>query len=201
MSKSGFSLNEKKNKLSLILEQRLTNSSSNPILMGEVSRNLVDYHTHASDEQLRRDQLHEQLSKQNRDLREAHMKSLNEIEGLKRVQGSTFDTFSRKLIEDRDTILDLTAKIQELQSAINRMNDSRDFQDAESVRSGQSHVTSQPVFPLFQKSLWNAEPFCGNAATKGRQAFGTRMVYRELCCKSNGVFFSSLSVRDQPMDL
>ena len=26
------------------------------------------------------------------------------------------------------------------------MNDSRDFQDAESVRSGQSHVTSQPVF-------------------------------------------------------
>ena len=28
------------------------------------------------------------------------------------------------------------------------MNDSRDFQDAESVRSGQSHVTSQPVsFP------------------------------------------------------
>ena len=28
------------------------------------------------------------------------------------------------------------------------MNDSRDFQDAQSVRSGQSHVTSQPVsFP------------------------------------------------------
>ena len=26
------------------------------------------------------------------------------------------------------------------------MNDSRDFQDAESVRSGQSHVCSQPVF-------------------------------------------------------
>ena len=26
------------------------------------------------------------------------------------------------------------------------MNDSRDFQDAESVRSGQSHVASQPVF-------------------------------------------------------
>ena len=26
------------------------------------------------------------------------------------------------------------------------MNDSRDFQDAESARSGQSHVASQPVF-------------------------------------------------------
>ena len=32
--------------------------------------------------------------------------------------------------------------------SINCMNDSRDFQDAESVRSGHSHVTSQPVsFP------------------------------------------------------
>ena len=28
----------------------------------------------------------------------------------------------------------------------NCMNDSRDFQDAESVRSGHSHVASQPVF-------------------------------------------------------
>ena len=52
----------------------------------------------------------------------------------------------RKLIEDRDTILELTAKIQELQNEINCMNDSRDFKDAESVRSGQSHVTSQPAF-------------------------------------------------------
>ena len=50
------------------------------------------------------------------------------------------------MIEDRDTILELTAKIQELQNEVNCMNDSRDFQDAESARSGQSHVTSQPVF-------------------------------------------------------
>ena len=73
-------------------------------------------HTLARDEQLRRDQqlLHEQLSEQNRDLREAHMKSLNEMEELKRFQGSTFDEFSRRrLIEDRDTILELSAKIQE----------------------------------------------------------------------------------------
>ena len=107
------------------------------------------YRAHQGDEQLRRDQqlLHEQLLEQNRDLREAHEKSLNEMEELKRFQGSTFDTISRrKLVEDRDTILELTGKIQELQNEINCMNDSRDFQDAESVRSGQSHVTSQPVF-------------------------------------------------------
>ena len=70
------------------------------------------------DEQLRRDQqlLHEQLLEQNRgDLREAHVKSLNEMEKTKRFQGSTFDTISRrKLIEDRDTIPELTGKIQEL---------------------------------------------------------------------------------------
>ena len=69
------------------------------------------------------------------------------MEELKRFQGSTCETISRrKLVEDRDTILELTGKMQELQNEINCMNDSRDFQDAESVRSGQSHVASQPVF-------------------------------------------------------
>ena len=107
---------------------------------------LID-HTLACDEPLRQDQLllHEQLSEQNRNLREAHMKSLNEMEELKRFEGSTFDEFSRRRsIENQNTIL--TAKIQELQNETNCMNDSRDFQDAESVRSGLSHVASQPVF-------------------------------------------------------
>ena len=47
---------------------------------GEINRAL------AGDEQRRRDQqlLHEQLLEQNRELREAHMKSLNEMEELKR---------------------------------------------------------------------------------------------------------------------
>ena len=74
------------------------------------------YRAHEGDEQHRRDPqlLHAQLLKQNWDLREAHEKSLNEMEELKRFQGSTFDTFSRrKFLEDRDTILELTGKIQE----------------------------------------------------------------------------------------
>ena len=107
------------------------------------------YRAHQGDERLRRDQqlLHEQLLAQNRDLGEANEKSLSEMEELKRLQVSTFDTIAkRKMVEDRDTILELTGKIQELQNEINCMNDSRDFQDAESVRSGQSHVASQPVF-------------------------------------------------------
>ena len=44
--------------------------------------------------------------------------------------------------------MELTGKIQELQNEINCMTDSKDFQDAESIRSGNSHVTSRPVsFP------------------------------------------------------
>ena len=74
------------------------------------------------------------------------------MEELKRFQGSSFDTISRRrLIEDRDTILELTGQFQELQNEDNCVNDSRDFQDAESVRSGHSHVTSRPVsFPPHQ---------------------------------------------------
>ena len=130
------------------------------------------------DEQLRRDQqlLHEQLLEQNQELLEAHEKSLNEMEELKRFQGSTFETFARrKLTEDRGTILDLTAKIQVIQNEVNCMNDWRDFKDAEPVRSGQSHVTSQPAFfPPFQNpggmpsgnegppSIWDTHGISGN---------------------------------------
>ena len=100
---------------------------------------------HRRDQQL----LHEQLLKQNWDLREAHHKSLTEMEELRKFQSSAFDTIARRrLVEDQDTILEFISKIQELQNEINCMNDSKDFQDAESVRSGHSRVNSRPVsFP------------------------------------------------------
>ena len=63
------------------------------------------------------------------------MKSLHEMEELKRVQGSRFDEFSRRrLIENQDTVHELTARIQELQNEVNCLNDSRDFKDADSVQ-------------------------------------------------------------------
>ena len=107
-----------------------------------------ELHRAQAEERRRRDQqlLHAQLLMQNCELREAHDKSLNEMEELKKFESSTFDTIARRrLVEDQDTILELTGKIQELQNEINCIDDSRDFQDAESVRSGQSHVVSQPV--------------------------------------------------------
>ena len=76
-------------------------------------------------------------------------KSLNEMERLKRFQSSTFDTIARRrLVEDQDAIFELIGKIQALQNEINCMNGSRDFPHAESIRNGNSHVTSQPAsFP------------------------------------------------------
>ena len=160
------------------------------------------YRAHQGDERLRRDQqlLHEQLLAQIRDLREAHEKSLNEMEELKRFQGSTFDTTARrKLVEDRDTILELTDKTQELQNLISCMNDSRDFQDAESARSGQSHVASQPVFlpphpdpgGMLSRSL----------GMPSRKKWAAKYLGHTWCfCKSNSVFFSTLSARDESME-
>ena len=71
------------------------------------------------------------------------------MEELRKFQSSTSDTIARrKLIEDQNTILELSGRVQELQNEVNCMNVSKDFQDDESIRSGNSHVTSRPVsFP------------------------------------------------------
>ena len=90
-----------------------------------------------------------QLWRQKLEFREANQRSLTEMEELRKFQSSAFDTIARrKLIKDQNTILELCGRIQELQNEVNCMNDSKDFQDAESIRSGNSHVTSRPVsFP------------------------------------------------------
>ena len=90
-----------------------------------------------------------QLWRQKLEFREARQQSFTEMEELRKFQSSTFDTMARrKLMEDQNIILELSGRVQELQNEVNCMNDSKDFQDAESVRSGNSHVTSRPVsFP------------------------------------------------------
>ena len=166
----------------------------------------ANFRAHQGDERRRQDQqlLHEQILKQNWDLREAHKKSLNEMEELKRFQGSTFDTIARRrLVEDHDTMLELTGKIQELQNEINCMNDSRYFQDAESVRSGHSHVASQHVsFP--------PHPILGGMLSRSSgvpsrrdgppSTWDTHGISGNVFCKSNSVFFSTLSAGIESME-
>ena len=99
---------------------------------------------------------------------------------LKKFQSSTFDTIAkRRLVEDQDTILELTGKIQELQNEVNCMNDSTDFQDADSIRSGQSHVTSQLVsFPI-PGGMLSRSTGMPSRRDGPPSIFWTRMVYRE----------------------
>ena len=81
--------------------------------------------------------LQEELWRQQKDFREVHQRSLTEMEELRKFQSSTFDTLARrKLIEDLNTIMKLSGRLQELQNEVNCMSDSKEFQDAESVRSG-----------------------------------------------------------------
>ena len=125
----------------------------------------------------------------NQNLREVHMKSLNEMEELKRFQGSTFDEFPRRrLIEDRDTKNELTARFQELQNEVNCMNDSRYFEDAESVRSGLSHVPSQPAFfPPFRDPGGMLRRSMGMPQKKAAKHLGHTWHIGKRFCKSNGV--------------
>ena len=73
------------------------------------------------------------------------------------------------------------AKIQELQSDVNCKNDSSDFKDAESVRSGPSHVPSQPAYfhlivikgGLLSRNnqppdIWNSQGTSGNVFANPR---------------------------------
>ena len=93
-------------------------------------------HTNIGYEQARREQarLHEDLAERERACRETHIRSIREMEDLKRAQELRVDEFSRRrLIKNQVTINEL----------INCMSDLKEFQDVESFRSGRlSHVPS-----------------------------------------------------------
>ena len=93
--------------------------------------------------------LQEELLRQQQDFREVHQQDLVKQKELQKFQNSTFDEFAqKKFTEDQKIIMELSGRLQELQNEVNCMNDSKDFMDAESICSGNSHVTSPPgLFP------------------------------------------------------
>ena len=108
----------------------------------------------------------------------------------------------RKLVEHRDLILELTGKIQALQNEINCMNDSRHFQDAESVRSGHSHVTSQLVsFPPHPIPGGMLSRSIGMPSRNDRppSIWDTHVLSGNVFCKSSRVFFRTLSAGIESM--
>ena len=83
------------------------------------------------------------------------------------------------------------------------MNDSKDFQDAESIRSGNSHVSSRPVsFPphpvpggMPSRSVGNAEP-----QRRAAKHLGHTWYIGKRFCKSRCVIFSTLSAGIESME-
>ena len=126
----------------LLEEQRQT-------ILAECRATVSHHELQAAQAEEERRLLQGQLWQQKLEFREAHQRNLTEMEELRKFQSSAFDTMARrKFIEDQNTILELSGRVQELQNEVNCMNDSKECQDAESIRSGNSHVTSRTVsFP------------------------------------------------------
>ena len=60
--------------------------------------------------------LREELWRQQMEFRVVHQQSLKEMKELRKFQSSTFDTLARrKLIEDQNTIMELSGRVQGLQ--------------------------------------------------------------------------------------
>ena len=78
-------------------------------------REKIDHHELQAHAEEERQLLQRQLWRQKMEFREAHL------------------------------FLELSSRAQELQNEVNCVNDSKDFQDAESIHSGNSHVTNRPV--------------------------------------------------------
>ena len=93
--------------------------------------------------------LQEELLRQQQDCREGHQQDLMKMKELQKFQNSTFDEFTKqKFIEDQKIIMELSGRLQELQNEAICVSDSKHFMDAESICSGNSHVTSPPgLFP------------------------------------------------------
>ena len=157
--------------------------------------------THAEEE---RRLLQGQLWRQKLEFREAHQQSLTEMEELRKFQSSTSDTIARrKLIEDQNTIVELSGRVQELQNEVNCMKDSKDVQDAESVRSGNSHVTSRPVscppHPIPEGMLRHS--FVSPSRREGPpKRLGHTWFIGKRFCRSTCIFISSLSSRIASME-
>ena len=121
------------------------------MIIAEYREKVGHHELHAAHAQEERRILQGQVWRQQLELREVHQQSLTEMEELRKFQSSTFDTMARrKLIEDQNTILELSGRVQELQNEVNCMKDSKDFQDAESVLNGNSLVVDQCHSHLIQ---------------------------------------------------
>ena len=86
------------------------------MIIAEYCEKIGQHELQAARAEQERQILQEELWRQQMDFREVHQQSLTEMKELRKFQSSTFDTLARrKLIEDQNTILELSGRVQELQ--------------------------------------------------------------------------------------
>ena len=91
------------------------------------------------------DRSEEELALREKALRNTRIKNIHEMDELRRVQEMRVDEFSKqKLTESHATTQELTSQIQDLQERVNCMNDSKEFQDKESICSGKLSQSTVP---------------------------------------------------------
>ena len=216
MSKSGFFWNDRESRFSLIVKQRFKKHE----FQAEYDRRSIQklneviesqrgeiYRAHQGDEQLRRDQqlLHEQLLEQNRHLREAHEKSLNEMEELKRFSGFYIRHSCKKKISRGPGHYFGTHRQD---PRITDWNSLYEWFE----RFSRCWISTQWKFPRYQStcdfptsynSWWNAKPFSGNAEPQQWAAkySGHTWFFGKRFCKSDCVFYSTSSAGIESMDL
>ena len=127
-------------------------------IIAEYGEKVLHHELLAAQAEQNRRILREELLRQQQDFREVHQQDLTMMKELQEFQNFTFDEFTRqKFIEDQKIIMELSGRLQELQNEVNCRNDSKDFLDAESICSGNSHVTSPsglfPRHPPFEGML------------------------------------------------
>ena len=130
-------------------------------------------------------EIQEELSEQNRALRETRVRNLRDMEVLqKRHVSKVVELSRRKLTEDQNTIMELRATIQELQNEVNCVNDFRDF-----LRMPSQHLVDHPSF-IVNQCFSHLHPDLGpdlggmqsrslGMPSRNNGPPGTRMVYRE----------------------
>ena len=119
-------------------------------------------------------------------------------------ENSAFDEFTqKKFIEDQKTIMELSGRLQELQNEVNCMNDSKDFQDAESVRSGME-IPTLPVNQCLSQHIRYLKgmlrpSFVSPRRKEGPPNMWDTQVFRETFLQIHMIFISSLSSRIESM--
>ena len=145
-SESGFSLKDKKSKFLRKSDLRSRSTNFKPI---------------PGCDQSTRDQLllQEELSEQNRALRETRIRNMRDMEELQKSHVLKVEELSRKkLTEDQNTTMELRARFQELQNEVICMNGSRDFKDAVSTQWTIPRSQSTSGSSTLSWSRWIAKP-------------------------------------------